>query len=41
VQPIFSHGRLLGALGASGAPSEIDEQMVKEAIEAIGGSVTR
>jgi len=41
VQPIFSHGHLLGALGASGAPSEIDEQMVKEAIEAIGGSVTR
>ena len=41
VQPIFSHGHLLGALGASGAPSDIDEQMVKEAIESIGASTTR
>ena len=41
VQPIFSHGHLLGALGASGAPSDIDEQMVKEAIESIDASTTR
>lgn len=41
VLPIFSHGHLLGALGASGAPSEIDEQAVKEAIESIGASITR
>jgi glc operon protein GlcG len=41
VQPIFSGGHLLGAMGASGAPSEIDEQVVKGAIEAIGASTTR
>jgi glc operon protein GlcG len=41
VQPIFSGGHLLGAMGASGAPSEIDEQAVKGAIEAIGASTTR
>ena len=41
VQPIFSGGQLLGAMGASGAPSEIDEQTVKGAIEAIGASTTR
>lgn len=41
VQPIFSGGHLLGALGASGAPSDIDEQMVKGAIASIGASTTR
>ncbi|MFM0336787.1 GlcG/HbpS family heme-binding protein [Paraburkholderia fungorum] len=41
VLPIFSGGHLLGALGASGAPSDIDEQMVRGAIEAIGASTTR
>jgi glc operon protein GlcG len=41
VLPIFSGGHLLGALGASGAPSDIDEQMVKGAIEAIGASTSR
>jgi glc operon protein GlcG len=39
--PVFSGGHLLGAMGASGAPSEIDEQAVKGAIEAIGASTTR
>lgn len=38
--PIFIDGRLVGAVGASGAPSDIDEQAVKDAIEAIGASVT-
>ncbi|MGA7777454.1 MAG: heme-binding protein [Paraburkholderia sp.] len=41
VQPIFSNGHLLGALGASGAPSDVDEQTVKGAIEALGASITR
>ncbi|MFM0206348.1 heme-binding protein [Paraburkholderia sediminicola] len=41
VLPIFSEGHLLGALGASGAPSDIDEQMVKGAIESIGASTAR
>lgn len=41
VLPIFSGGHLLGALGASGAPSDMDEQMVKGAIESIGASTTR
>jgi uncharacterized protein GlcG (DUF336 family) len=41
VLPIFSGGHLLGALGASGAPSDIDEQMVKGAIESIGASTAR
>jgi glc operon protein GlcG len=38
--PIFIGGKLAGALGASGAPSEIDDVAVKGAIEAIGASVT-
>jgi glc operon protein GlcG len=41
VLPIFSGGHLLGALGASGAPSDIDEQMVEGAIESIGASIAR
>jgi glc operon protein GlcG len=39
--PIFIGGKLAGAVGASGAPSEIDEEAVKGAIEAIGASTTR
>jgi glc operon protein GlcG len=39
--PIFIGGKLAGAVGASGAPSEIDENAVKSAIEAIGASTTR
>jgi glc operon protein GlcG len=39
--PIFIGGKLAGALGASGAPSDIDEDAVKSAIESIGASVTR
>jgi glc operon protein GlcG len=41
VMPVFSDGHLLGAVGASGAPSSIDEQTVKDAIEAIGASTSR
>jgi glc operon protein GlcG len=41
VLPIFSGGHLLGAVGASGAPSDIDEGVVKGAIESIGASTTR
>ena len=41
VFPVFEHGHLLGALGASGAPSEIDDQVVKAAIEAIGATTAR
>lgn len=36
--PIFLDGVLVGALGASGAPSEVDEAVVREAIDSIGGS---
>ncbi|WP_027794444.1 GlcG/HbpS family heme-binding protein [Paraburkholderia acidipaludis] len=39
--PIFIGGKLAGALGASGAPSDIDEDAVKRAIESIGASATR
>jgi glc operon protein GlcG len=39
--PVFIGGRLAGAVGASGAPSEVDEEAVKGAIEAIGASTTR
>ena len=38
--PIFIKGKLAGALGASGAPSDVDEEAVRNAIEAIGASVT-
>jgi glc operon protein GlcG len=41
VLPIFIGGRLVGALGASGAPGDVDEAAVKGAIEAIGASTTR
>jgi glc operon protein GlcG len=39
--PIFIGGKLAGALGASGAPSDIDEEAVKHAIESIGASSSR
>jgi glc operon protein GlcG len=41
VFPVFVDGHLLGAVGASGAPSEIDDQVVKGAIEAIGATTVR
>lgn len=34
--PIFDEDRLIGVMGASGAPSAIDEEVVAGAIEAIG-----
>ena len=41
VFPVFVDGHLLGAVGASGAPSEIDDQVIKGAIEAIGATTVR
>jgi glc operon protein GlcG len=38
--PIYLDGELVGAIGASGAPSEIDEAAVRHAIASIGGSTT-
>jgi uncharacterized protein GlcG (DUF336 family) len=38
--PIHLDGVLVGAIGASGAPSAIDEAVIAEAIGAIGGSPT-
>lgn len=38
--PIWSNGELIGSMGASGAPSEVDEAAVTHAIAAIGASVT-
>lgn len=37
--PIWRDGKLLGAMGASGAPSEIDEAAVSHAIASIGAGV--
>ncbi|MDE1005510.1 MAG: heme-binding protein [Paraburkholderia fungorum] len=34
--PIFLNGSLIGAIAASGAPSELDEQAVRAGIAAIG-----
>lgn len=39
--PVFIGGKLAGAVGASGAPSDVDEEAVKSAIEAIGASISR
>jgi glc operon protein GlcG len=39
-QPIFLEGSLIGAMGASGAPSAIDEEIINHAIEAIGGKTS-
>lgn len=38
--PIFLDGRHIGSMAASGAPSEVDEEVVKRAIESIGASTT-
>ena len=35
--PIRKQGVLIGAMGASGAPSDVDEEIVAQAIAAIGG----
>ena len=35
--PIRKQGQLIGAMGASGAPSDVDEEVVSHAIAAIGG----
>ena len=34
--PIYLNGALVGAVGASGAPSELDEQAIRAGIAAIG-----
>lgn len=36
--PVFIDGVLAGAIGASGAPSQIDENVIVAAIRAVGGS---
>lgn len=36
--PIFVEGKFIGAMGASGAPSEVDEAAVAHAIQSIGGT---
>ena len=36
--PIFVEGAFVGAIGASGAPSQIDEDVIVEAIRKIGAS---
>jgi glc operon protein GlcG len=41
VFPIFAGGHLLGAMGAGGAPSQIDDEVIKVAIESIGASTQR
>lgn len=38
--PIWMNGKLIGAMGTSGGAGEIEEEMLKKAIESIGGSVT-
>ena len=39
--PIWRDGALLGAMGASGAPSDVDEAALAHAIEAIGAVTAR
>ncbi|MGU7782119.1 GlcG/HbpS family heme-binding protein [Burkholderia sp. PU8-34] len=41
VFPVFQDGHLLGAVGAGGAPSAIDDEVLKEAIETFGAHVAR
>ncbi|MGU7772600.1 GlcG/HbpS family heme-binding protein [Burkholderia sp. MR1-5-21] len=41
VFPVFQDGHLLGAVGAGGAPSAIDDEVIKEAIETFGARVAR
>ncbi|MCJ8157067.1 heme-binding protein [Sphingomonas sp. LaA6.9] len=38
--PIFLEGQFIGVMGASGAPSEIDDAVVTCAVEAIGCTVS-
>ncbi|WP_179400960.1 heme-binding protein [Burkholderia guangdongensis] len=39
--PVFMNGHLLGAIGAAGAPSAIDDQVVLRAIDALGAQSAR
>ncbi|RQS14838.1 heme-binding protein [Burkholderia sp. Bp8998] len=39
--PVFMNGHLLGALGAAGAPSETDDQVVLKAIAGLGAQSAR
>jgi glc operon protein GlcG len=39
--PVFMNGHLVGALGAAGAPSDIDDQVVLRAIDALGAQSSR
>ncbi|WP_446903708.1 GlcG/HbpS family heme-binding protein [Burkholderia sp. YIM B11467] len=39
--PVFMNGHLLGAIGAAGAPSEIDDQVVLKAIAGLGAQSAR
>ncbi|WP_197732937.1 GlcG/HbpS family heme-binding protein [Paraburkholderia pallida] len=41
VFPVFQNGHLLGAVGAGGAPSAVDDEVLKQAIEAFGASTSR
>jgi glc operon protein GlcG len=41
VFPVFQNGQLLGAVGAGGAPSAIDDEVLKEAIGAFGAQLAR
>ncbi|MGF6603546.1 glc operon protein GlcG [Paraburkholderia sp. GAS448] len=41
VFPVFQNGQLLGAVGAGGAPSAVDDEVLKEAIEAFGARTSR
>lgn len=38
--PIFLEGELIGVMGASGAPSEVDDAVVAAAIEAVGCTIS-
>jgi glc operon protein GlcG len=39
--PVFVDGHLLGAIGAAGAPSAIDDEVVQKAIAALGAKSAR
>ncbi|WP_174417509.1 MULTISPECIES: GlcG/HbpS family heme-binding protein [Burkholderia cepacia complex] len=39
--PVFMNGHLLGAIGAAGAPSETDDQVVLKAIAGLGAQSAR
>lgn len=38
--PVYKDGRLVGAIAASGAQPQQDEEVAKAGVEAIGGSIT-